>query len=236
MLRVAVDRVHDTPCAGPAGMPPWLGESEQRRWATLSDGPRSEFVASRLLLRELLLQATGVAAASWDISAEPGVAPLARAMQADAPVVAPAVSLSHRIGWVAAAVADVRVGVDVECDRAARSDPAERAALMLSPAELPDWHALPADERESALLARWVAKEAWFKASPPTTAAWDFRQVVARACAPEYANVRVWRSPPLHVAVSCADSRALVSAPCDGLPDGAVAASFWHVFHAAPTA
>jgi phosphopantetheinyl transferase len=238
MLRVAVGRVHDAPCAGAAGAPAWLGESEQRRWAGLSAASRSEFVASRALLRELLQQATGVPASSWDISAEAGVAPLARPFQAGAPVVAPSVSLSHRLGWVAAAVAGVgvRVGVDMECDRAARSDPAERAALMLAPAEFPAWEGLAADQREPDLLARWTAKEAWYKASPPATAAWDFRQVVARACAPERANVRVWRSSPLHVAVSCADARALAEAQCDGLPGAAAAGSFWHVFHAVPTA
>ena len=225
MLRVAVARVSEAPTGGEVAMPAWLGDSERRRWTQLKPGARAAFAASRALLRELLQAATGVVAQAWDVSAHAGSAPVARAEAAPGVI---HVSLSHRLGWVAAAVAGVPVGVDLECERPARSDAAERAALMLAPDEIPAWQALPIDERDAALLARWTAKEAWFKASPTGSAPWDFRQVAARACAPADANVRTWAAAPLHLAVCCDDARVLADALCDGLaPDAA--SSSWHV-------
>ncbi|HEY8973326.1 MAG TPA: 4'-phosphopantetheinyl transferase superfamily protein [Burkholderiaceae bacterium] len=217
MLRLAVASV--TPAADdiPAPMPAWAGGAERRRWQALRGRPRAAFIASRLLVRELLASATGVPAAAWEVSAEAGVAPVARSPEAANTV---HVSLSHRLGWVAAAVADAPVGVDIECDRPARSEPDERAALMLAPGELTEWRRLAEGERQAALLARWTAKEAWFKASPPQAAPWDFRRVQAREGGPAdaHANVRTWRAAPLHVAVCCADPRALAAARCEGLP------------------
>jgi 4'-phosphopantetheinyl transferase EntD len=224
MLRVAVGRVVQ-PAAGEQAAPAWFGGSERRRWQQLGPGARPAFVASRALLRELLQSATGVPAAAWDVSAEAGSAPVA---SSSAAVGAVHVSLSHRLGWVAAAVADGAVGVDVECDRPARSDPDERAALMLSPEELLAWRSVPAGEREPALLARWTAKEAWFKAAPPQSAPWDFRRAGASTRDRAHANVRTWRAAPVHVALCCGDARALAEARCDGLPplDGE---ALWHV-------
>jgi len=215
-------------------MPAWLGESERRRWEALPPAARDAFLASRALLRDLLQAATGVPAAAWDVSAEAGTAPLARAGGWPHAVHA---SLSHRLGWVAAAVSDAAVGVDIECERPARSDPAERAALMLAPGELSEWQSLAAAERESALLARWTAKEAWYKASPPQSARWDFRRVGVRACAraDARANLRTWRAPPVHLALCCADVRALADVRCDGLP-AVQAEAFWHVAGIAPSA
>jgi 4'-phosphopantetheinyl transferase len=211
-----------------------MGDAERRRWTGLTSAARREFAASRALLRLLLQEATGLSADAWDVSAEAGTAPVARPARGGGRGGAPCSSLSHRLGWVAAAVADGPVGIDLECRRPARGDPAERAALMLSPAELPAWQALAPDDREPALLARWVAKEAWFKASPPAAAPWDFRCIVARPCAPAHANVRVWEASPVHVAVCCADAPALAEADCEGLDAATARSSFWHVHRAAP--
>lgn len=223
MLRVAVARVTAWP--GDGAMPGWLCDPECRRWATLRPPARGAFVASRALLRQLLQSATRVPAAAWQVSAEAGSTPVARASSFAHAV---HVSLSHRLGWVAAAVGDTPVGVDLEVDRAPRSEPADRAALMLSPAELAEWHAVPASDREAALLMRWTAKEAWFKAAPPQSAPWDFRRVHVRASEPARANARTWRATPVHVALSCADAGALADARCEGLPT-VVGEAFWHV-------
>ena len=226
MLRVAVARVIEATPGG-AGMPAWLGGSERQRWTQLAPGQRAPFAASRALLRELLQAATGVPADAWDVSAQAGGAPTAHA--ASGPAIH--VSLSHRLGWVAAAVADAPIGVDIEHERPPRSDPSERAALMLSPDERLAWDGLAPDARESALLAHWTAKEAWFKASPPEAAPWDFRRISARACVSDsgQANVRTWSASPLHVALCCADARALSEAHCDGLaPDAATSSWFVH--------
>lgn len=232
MLRLAVARVDESPAAVSDTMPEWLGASERLRWVTLPDAARGRFAASRALLRELLQTATGASARAWDVSAEQGARPLARYPGWAGTL---HVSLSHRFDWVAAALSDAPVGVDVERERAARSDPCERAELMLSASELAQWQALPAAGRESALLTRWTVKEAWFKACARGVAPWDFRHVVACACAPGRANVRAWTASPLHVALCCDDAGALAAATCNGLDDAAAHTSFWRVERASPT-
>ena len=227
MLWIAAARLPDAPASGDDAAAAWMGESERRRLAQLAPAARREFVASRALLRGLLRAATGVPEADWDVSAEPGTAPLARSGAA----AAVHVSLSHRLGWVAAAVGDAPVGVDIECERPVRSDVRERAALMLSPAELRDWQTREPDA--GALLTRWTAKEAWFKASPPEAAPWSFRHIAARACAPADANVRAWTAAPLHVALCSADAHSLATADCEGLPCATTRDSFWHVHRTA---
>ena len=226
MLRVAVAPVAGSSSLGDEAAPGWFGDEECRRWDGLRPPARRAFAASRALLRELLQAATGVPASAWNVSARPGVAPVARAPAHAGGAIH--VSLSHRLGWVAAAVSDVPVGVDVECERAPRSEPAERAALMLSPAELAAWQRLDPSAQEAALLTAWTIKEAWFKAGPPGSAPWDFRRASARACAPggAGANVRTWTSSPVHLALCSPDARALAAARCD-LP--AAAESSWHV-------
>ncbi len=227
MLRVAVARVPDAPPPGDAVAPGWFGDDERRRWEGLRPPARRAFAASRALLRELLQAATGVPASDWDVSARAGVAPVARAPAHATGAIH--VSLSHRLDWVAAAVSDVPVGVDVECERAPRGAPAERAALMLSPAELASWQRLAPSAQEAALLARWTVKEAWFKASPPETAPGDFRRIAARAgrLGDAGANVRTWASPPIHLALCSPDAQALATVDCE-LPAAASSLS-WHV-------
>ena len=217
-----------------AGAQPWLGPDEEARAQGLAPAARAAFAASRLLLRRLLEQSTGVAASRWALSAQAGRAPVASLRDAGGP--APAVSLSHRLDWVAAAAGDAQagaIGVDLECRRPSRSPAGERAALMLSANELTAWRELPDAAREPALLRAWVAKESWFKAAPEGAAPWDFRLIDAEACDAARANVRVWHAGPLFVGLCCADSRALARFVCEGLPEGEVDESSWRVGAAA---
>lgn len=227
LLRFAVAPVAMLADVDEVTLPACLGESERLRWAQLPHAARLQFVASRSLLRELLQAATGVAADRWELSAQAGSAPTARIRHGGVAASVIHTSLSHRLGWVAAAVSDAPVGVDLECARPSRSDPAERAALMLSHSELASWRRLASSRQEAALLTLWTAKEAWFKASPPGSAPWDFRRVRVRACAlgDGGANVRTWTSAPVHLALCSPDERALAAVRCD-LP---APASSWHV-------
>ncbi len=213
--------------------PAWFGIDERARWSAMKPATRAAFVASRRLLRRLLESATGTPASDWDVSARVGTAPEAsrRSDASDGRGAVPRVSLAHRAGWVAAALAgDRAVGVDIECDRPPRSPASERAGLMLSAAELARWSTLPEPAREATLLRAWVAKEAWFKATPAGLAPWDFRRLEARPGAPDRANVRLWESPPVRVALCCDDAAALASAVCEA-PAGVAfdATSFWQV-------
>jgi len=217
------------------GSEAWLGTDEQARAQAMMPAARASFVAGRILLRRLLAKASGIAAPRWEISAGAGSPPLARLRPAgDA---GPAISVSHRLDWVAAAALEGgggAIGVDIECRRAPRTAAADRAALMLCADELASWHRLPVHEREAALLRAWVAKEAWFKSVPAGGAAWDFRRLAARPSAAGDANVRVWQAGDLFVALACADAPALARFECEGLPaDDPVVRSTWRVGPAA---
>ena len=240
MLSLAIARSTAPPTADAgddAVAPAWLGEAERARWFALADGAREAFAASRALLRRLLESTTGIAADDWQVTAQAGTAPVAALRwPVDGPVDAvPVASLAHRLGWVAAAVAPSgggRVGVDIECARPPRSDPRERAALMLGADELARWHALPESAREDALLRAWTAKEAFFKAAPAGDAPWDFRRLAAVPSEPARANVRLWAatSAPVQVALCSDDATALAAAVLQAPEDVAFEpSSFWRV-------
>jgi phosphopantetheinyl transferase len=226
IARVGLARVRDDDAY--AAAPAWLGADERARWTTLAPPRRPAFAASRRLLRELLAQATGVPADLWQVSAAAGAAPVATRLDRPGEP-APPVSLAHRLDWVAAAVGgadDGALGVDLECDRPARGDPAARAALVLAGDELARWTALPEDARAPALLRAWVAREAWFKAAGPG-APWDFRRLACEPADATRANVRVWEAGALRVAL-CAQAPA--QATCAGWPEpGEPRKSLWHV-------
>jgi phosphopantetheinyl transferase len=232
MNTLRVSRIGPSLVGGDAEPLAWLGPEERARLASFGPGRQRMFLAARALLRRELETATGIEPARWDVSARPGCAPVARLREQGDGARAPAVSLSHRLGWVAAATADAAlgaIGVDVECRRPSRTAVSERAALMLSCDQLTAWQRLRDEDREPALLRAWVAKEAWYKAMPAGAAPWDFRRLACDPCERAQANVRVWQAGELFVALCCHDARALGETRCDGLPDGDVAESRWHV-------
>jgi phosphopantetheinyl transferase len=229
MLRVRIAAIDPLVAVAGEDAPAWLGASERRRWTTLAPARRREFLAARRLLREVLAQATGQPGHRWQVSAEPGMAPVAALADGQA-CPAPNVSIAHRLGWAAVAAGPAeggKIGVDVECEGPRRGDPAERAALMLPADELARWHALADARRAPALMRAWVAREAWFKAREHA-AAWDFRRIACDACEPAQANVRIWEAGPTWVALCTGDAVALEAAPCDGWPEPA-ASSYWRV-------
>ncbi len=66
-------------------------------------------------------------------------------------------SLSHSGDWVACALSDQPIGIDIEQRQPPRDALLRFQPLLLAAGELPD--TLSVDE----LLQRWVAKEAWIK-------------------------------------------------------------------------
>ena len=86
-----------------------------------------------------------------------------------------------------------------------------------------------ASEREAALLRAWVAREAWFKAAG-AGAPWDFRRLDCEPCDAADANVRVWESRTLRVALCARDGGALAAASCGAWPRASdVRSSTWRV-------
>ena len=230
MLRVHIARLDDVvPIDAGGAAPSWLGGSERAHWSALGAARRREFVAGRRLLRDALAQATGIGVERWEASAAPDAAPVATRVD-DASAAVPQASIAHRLGWVAVATgpaAGGAIGVDIERVRAPRSDPAERAALMLPADDLARWQALPPGEREPALMRAWVARESWFKAQP-AGAAWDFRRLACEPCESARANVRLWESGVMWIALCARDASALEAATCEGWP-ASPASSSWQV-------
>ena len=229
MLRVRIAPIDMLVTVAGGDAPAWLGAAERGRWMTLAATRRREFLAARRLLRDLLAQATGQPGHRWQVSAEPGMAPVA-ALVDDQACQVPHVGIAHRLGWVAVAVGPAEggtIGVDIECGRPPRGDPAERAALMLPADELVRWRALSDARRAPALVRAWVAREAWFKAREHA-APWDFRRIACDPCEPAQANVRIWEAGQLWVALCVGGAGALEAALCDGWPEPA-ASSYWHV-------
>ena len=69
---------------------------------------------------------------------------------------------SHSGEWLALAVADVPVGVDIESLTKSRRWSA-LASQVLTPDELAAWQRVPAPDQPRALLRSWTLKEAWLK-------------------------------------------------------------------------
>ncbi len=106
--------------------------------------------AAHRLLDDLLLTATG---RSWTLGHDQDGRPRLEGA-------GPEVSLSHSGRWVAAAVAQERVGIDIEAHRPGR-DRSAIARRWFSAEE----QALVARDGEPALLACWTLREAYSKAA-----------------------------------------------------------------------
>ena len=129
----------------------WLSESEQARLVTLKvEARRNHYLAGHWLTRELLAHGFGGAPGAWALSERKSLPPQVLGGEANLRV-----SISHSGDWIAATVANISVGIDIE-QRPRKLDAAIES-LLLNADEAPG--SLSQDE----LLQRWVAKEAWLK-------------------------------------------------------------------------
>jgi phosphopantetheinyl transferase len=128
-------------------------EDRARVTATMWPRRRSEFLASRALLRYALERYTGQPGASFAIRVTNDGKPHC--------IEGPAISVSHSGEVVVCAVAEcTALGVDVETRNPRRVSSTELAARYFTPAET-RWLAGDPDERFGML---WVLKEAYLKA------------------------------------------------------------------------
>jgi enterobactin synthetase component D len=129
---------------------------EQEAAATLGPMRRRAWVGGRVAMREALAR---LGKKAGPILADARGAPRLPEGLAG--------SISHKDHVAVALVAEektARVGVDVEIDRPRAHDIAPR---ILRPEELAELEGLPASERETAVLLRFSAKEAVYKALDP---------------------------------------------------------------------
>ena len=128
----------------------WLSESERARLDGLRHpARRDQYRAGHWLARNVLARARGGVPVQWRLLERKGLPPAVHGYEAVR------VSISHAGDWVAVAVAEVPVGIDLELR--ARVLDAALEPLLRNADEAPG--TLDAD----ALLQRWVAKEAWIK-------------------------------------------------------------------------
>lgn len=152
----------------------WLSSGESARLERFRfEKDRAAFLASRVLLRQTLADATGHPAASFRFSTDAhGIKPR---LVAPVDVQALHFSLTHTDGLVACAVTWTgEVGIDAEpWARPTRVD--ALAPRVLSPREVDAIATLAPDARTHRFLEYWTIKEAWLKAMgtglrvPPTS-------------------------------------------------------------------
>jgi phosphopantetheinyl transferase len=199
---VEVVRVADALADAPAD---WLSESEAERVATLRHaGRRAQYLAGHWLARVLLARAFGGVPMQWRLRERKGQPPEVQG-RGDAL----RVSISHAGEWLAVAVADAPVGIDIEVNTRVLDDAVE--PLLREPGEAPG--SLDAGTR----LRRWVAKEAWIKRDHGSALP---ARLQALRLGPG-TDVGTWSHPEIHLAL------AVAARPV--LPDGLEAAGGFQV-------
>lgn len=147
-----------------------LSANEQIRLASLTHPRRRrQFLAGRMLSRQLLVGAYGGKAADWVITADAGSKPVI-AGRADIHL-----SISHSADYVICAIASRPVGVDIEC-LAARRSTDELMQIVCNPLEQASLAELSPQDQAQQFLELWTLKEAWLKRSG---AALDVRRMRA---------------------------------------------------------
>lgn len=163
VVRVTFWRYTD---AAPAALGPfaaWLSVGESARLERFRfEKDRVAFLASRIVLRHALGEATGHQPAAFQFSTdEHGIKPR---LMAPADVQGLHVSLTHTDGLVACAITWTgEVGIDAELwTRPTRVD--ALAPRVLSPREASALEGLDSAARQRRFLEVWTIKEAWLKA------------------------------------------------------------------------
>lgn len=152
-LQIQIARIDEVLPALPADPNTWLSPTEQTRLQRLKiPSRRNQYLSGHWLARCLLAQQHGGQASDWMLQERPSLPPLVIGHETNRYL-----SLSHSGDWIACALSDQPVGIDIEQRLPPRDALLRFQHLLLAAGELPD--TLSVDE----LLQRWVAKEAWIK-------------------------------------------------------------------------
>jgi 4'-phosphopantetheinyl transferase len=165
----------------------FLHQSERERWQSFgSDLRRKEFLSGHWLVRQLLLRTVGGSLADWQLESVAGQPPRL--------VGHPELflSLSHSKGWLAAAVSDTAVGIDIE-QNIAKSNILNKLDIVANNHEkhqIP-LHPDPADQAR-LFTQGWVLKEAWLKQQGCGMDYALMRKLVYMPAAAGKANAQSW--------------------------------------------
>jgi 4'-phosphopantetheinyl transferase len=158
---------------------------------------RRQFVAGRRLLRTMLAQVLGGRPEDLALDAAAGLPPRL-ASRPDLHL-----SVSHSGEWVAAAIADRPVGIDIEA-LGARRDPERFARWVCSPEEFAAWCACGRTEADDLLIAHWTRKEAWLKREGGEVLLTRMHRLHAESREASDADVATWRVGDVAMLSLCA--------------------------------
>ncbi|HRO63790.1 4'-phosphopantetheinyl transferase superfamily protein [Thermomonas sp.] len=167
----------------------WLTEGERARLAKMRAGARrAEFVAGHWLARRLAAHWLRVPPRRVTLDAFADGRP---ALHLDAAPVPLSLSIAHSSDWLALALGEVAVGVDVELPKRGR-DLAALTRMAFSAAQARELRALEEPEREAGFYARWALKEAWVKRSGEGLRPRQARTIQPEPCDEGGAEARSW--------------------------------------------
>ena len=189
-LQLQVARIAEVLPRLPAETSAWLSPSELERLAGLRvPARRDQYLAGHWLAREQLSELAGGVATGWQLQERRSLPPAAIGHEALH------LSLSHSGDWIAAAVADAAIGIDLE-QRRPREALHRFEELLLAEGET------PGTLDNDALLQRWVAKEAWIKREHGSALPEHLAAIRLHHAEPTTADIRLWSGADFHLALA----------------------------------
>jgi len=190
----------------------WLSVSEHQRLAGItSPRRRDQFIAGRWLVRLSLVALCGGVPRDWAVSAQPDAAPQVEG--------GPLIALAHSGEFVACALADHAIGIDIEDHARRELDVAALSELSLNDREQRVMSQAPAgNARRAVFLAHWTLKEAWIKATGDKP---DLTSIDAARAGENEANARVWQTARYTLALVGLDAGTSLTVAGDEAPQGA---------------
>jgi len=168
----------------------WLTEVEAGRLQAMrSQARRESFLAGHWQARKLVARWLGVRSARISLASFADGRP---SVCLDDDPVPLSLSLSHSGDWLAVALGEVAVGVDVELPRRLRDIDA-LAGFMFSRSDLQRLQAADAGERERVFLELWALNEARVKRTGEGLHPRASRELGVRPCDAAGAQVLTWR-------------------------------------------
>ena len=188
--RVQVARVEQVLADSPSALETWLSSSELARLDRLKiQNRRNQYLSGHWLVRCLLSQHFGKSSTEWQLIERKDLPPAVQ----DFDLLQ--ISISHSGDWIAAAISNSAIGIDLEQRR-------ERAGLMrfqhLLLAQNEPLDSLDSDQ----LLQRWVAKEAWIKRHHGSALPEQLAELKLISASPENASVQIWGTAAFHLAIT----------------------------------
>jgi 4'-phosphopantetheinyl transferase len=209
VAHVAIARVADVLAEAPRDAIAWLSVSERERLDGMRlEARRAQFVAGHWLTRVLLAEAFGRDPAEWRLLERRSLPPQAVDREDTH------VSISHSGDWIAAAVATVPIGIDLE----------QRPRALSAAIEpfIRNHDEAPGSLDPDSLLQRWVAKEAWIKRDAGSALPARLAGIRLRATEREHADIAVDGHAAFHFAMTLAPNCG-VQMNCDVPPMGGLA-------------